>query len=154
MNYEWKWARVPQYLYKVVDGELIWGPLMKGLFVTLDIAWQAGLLALAIGLAAALLRLSRSRVGPALAWFYVELIRNTPILVQILIFYFIIAAILGIPRTVGGILASRSTKGRSPPRSSAAPSSRCAADSARPRKASASRLSTCTATSSCRRRSR
>jgi len=47
MNYEWKWARVPQYLYKVVDGELIWGPLMKGLFVTLDIAWQAGLLALA-----------------------------------------------------------------------------------------------------------
>jgi len=105
MNYEWKWARVPQYLYKVVDGELIWGPLMKGLFVTLDIAWQAGLLALAIGLAAALLRLSRSRVGPALAWFYVELIRNTPILVQILIFYFIIAAILGIPRLWAGILS-------------------------------------------------
>jgi polar amino acid transport system permease protein len=104
MNYQWKWARVPQYLFKVVDGELIWGPLMKGLFVTLDIAWQAGLLALVIGLGAALLRLSRSRVGPAIAWTYIELIRNTPILVQILIFYFIIAAVLGIPRLWAGIL--------------------------------------------------
>lgn len=104
MGYQWKWDRVPRYLYRVIDGEFIWGPLMKGLFVTLDITWKAGLLALAIGLLAALLRLSRSMVGPSLAWLYVELIRNTPILVQILITYFIIAAILGIPRDWAGIL--------------------------------------------------
>ena len=67
MGYEWKWDRVPRYLYRVIDGELIWGPLMKGAFVTLDIAWKAGLLALVFGLGAALLRMSRSIVGPALA---------------------------------------------------------------------------------------
>ncbi|MEO8858272.1 MAG: amino acid ABC transporter permease [Burkholderiaceae bacterium] len=104
MDYHWKWAKVPQYLYKVIDGELIWGPLMKGLFVTLHIAWVAGLLALAIGLIIALLRLSGSIVGAALAWVYVEVIRNTPILVQMLIFYFIIGAVLGIPRLWAGIL--------------------------------------------------
>lgn len=104
MGYEWKWDKVPRYLYRVVDGELIWGPLMQGLFVTLDITWKAGLIAVAIGLLAALMRLSRSVVGPALAWLYVELIRNTPILVQMLITYFIIAAILGIPRDWAGIL--------------------------------------------------
>ena len=104
MGYEWKWDKVPRYIYRVVDGELIWGPLAKGLFVTLDIAWKAGLLALVIGLLTAMLRLSRSVVGPAIAWVYIELIRNTPILVQMLITYFIIAALLGIPRLWAGIL--------------------------------------------------
>lgn len=104
MGYQWKWDKVPRYLVRVIDGELIWGPLMQGLFVTLDITWKAGLLALGIGLLTALLRLSRSMVGPRLAWLYIELIRNTPILVQMLITYFIIAAILGIPRDWAGIL--------------------------------------------------
>ena len=103
MGYQWKWDKVPRYLWRVVDGELIWGPLMKGLAVTLDIAWIAGLLALLAGLVTALLRLSPSRVGRALAWVYVELIRNTPILVQMLIMYFIVAAVLGIPRLWAGI---------------------------------------------------
>lgn len=104
MGYGWKWDRAPRYLYRVIDGELIWGPLMKGAFVTLDIAWKARLLAPVFGLGAALLRMSRSIVGPALASIYVEIIRNTPILVQVLITYFIIAAILDIPRLWAGIL--------------------------------------------------
>ena len=104
MDYRWQWAKVPRLLYRVVDGELIWGPLMKGLFVTLDIAWIAMLLTVAIGLATAILRLSDSIVGRAIARIYIEVIRNTPILVQILIFYFIIGRILGIPRLWAGIL--------------------------------------------------
>jgi polar amino acid transport system permease protein len=104
MQYDWRWDKVPRYLLRVIDGELVWGPLLKGLGVTLDVAWKAGLLALAIGLAVALLRYSRSVMGPALAWAFVELIRNTPILVQILIFYFIIAAVFGIPRLGAGVL--------------------------------------------------
>jgi polar amino acid transport system permease protein len=104
MDYRWQWAKVPRMLYRVVDGELIWGPLMKGLFVTLDIAWIAMLLTIAIGLATAILRLSDSIVGRAIARIYIEVIRNTPILVQILIFYFIIGRILGIPRLWAGIL--------------------------------------------------
>ncbi|MFN0187003.1 MAG: amino acid ABC transporter permease, partial [Aquabacterium sp.] len=104
MGYQWKWDKVPRYLWRVVDGEVIWGPLLKGLAVTLDLAWIAGVLALLIGLATALLRLSGSLVGRAVAWAYIELIRNTPILVQVLIFYFIVAAILGIPRQWAGIL--------------------------------------------------
>jgi polar amino acid transport system permease protein len=104
MGYQWKWDKVPRYLYRIIDGELIWGPLMKGLFVTLDIAWMAGLIGMLVGLIAALLRLSRSVVGRAIAWTYVEVVRNTPILVQVLIFYFIIAAALGIPRLWAGVL--------------------------------------------------
>ena len=104
MGYEWKWHRVPQYLYRMVDGEVILGPLMKGLLVTLNIAAIGMLLTFAIGLATALLRLSPSPVGRLIASAYLELVRNTPLLVQILIFYFIIARILGIPRLWAGIL--------------------------------------------------
>ena len=104
MHYPWKWDKVPRYLLRVIDGELIWGPLIKSLGVTLRIAALAGVLGLVIGLATALLRLSRSALGLALAWCYIELIRNTPILVQMLIMYFIVAAVLGIPRDWAGIL--------------------------------------------------
>ena len=104
MGYQWKWEKVPKYIYRVIDGELIWGPLMKGMFVTLDIAWKAGLIGMLVGLLAALLRLSRSVVGRAIAWTYIEVVRNTPLLVQVLIFYFIIAATLGIPRLWAGVL--------------------------------------------------
>ena len=38
MGYRWQWYRVPQYIYRVIDGELIWGPLMRGLFVTLELS--------------------------------------------------------------------------------------------------------------------
>jgi polar amino acid transport system permease protein len=59
----------------------------------------------------ALLRLSRSVVGHALAWVYIELIRNTPILVQMLIAYFIVAAALGIPRLWAGVLCLAAYEG-------------------------------------------
>ena len=32
MNYVWQWHRMPQYLYKIIDGEFILGPLVDGLF--------------------------------------------------------------------------------------------------------------------------
>ena len=104
MGYKWQWDKVPRLLLRVVDSELILGPLTKGLLVTLDITWIAMTLTIAIGLGVAMLRLSNSVVGRALAGCYVELVRNTPILVQILIIYFIIGRILPIPRFWAGVL--------------------------------------------------
>lgn len=104
MGYNWQWFRVPRYLWRTIDGEVIWGPLMKGLFVTLQISALALVLSLVIGLTTALLRLSPSLVGRAIARVYLEIIRNTPLLVQVLVFYFIIAQILGISRFWAGVL--------------------------------------------------
>jgi polar amino acid transport system permease protein len=104
MGYNWQWFRVQRYLWRVIDGEVIWGPLMKGLFVTIQISAAAMAIALAIGLATALLRLSPSLVGRGAARVYLEIIRNTPLLVQVLVFYFIIAQILGINRFWAGVL--------------------------------------------------
>lgn len=103
MGYNWQWYRVPRYIYRIIDGELIWGPLIRGLFVTLEIAFWGAILALAIGLITALLRLSASASGYALSTVYLEAVRNTPLLVQMYLFYFVLAPILGIDRLWTGI---------------------------------------------------
>ena len=104
MGYNWQWYRMPRYFWRVIDGELIWGPLMTGLAVTVELSIYAMVLTLAIGLVTALLRMSDSISGQILARVYLEAIRNTPMLVQLLVFYFVIAPVLGIERFWTGVL--------------------------------------------------
>src|SRR5882724_138255 len=111
MGYAWQWNRVPRYLYRVIDGELIWGPLMRGLFVTIEISLWAMMLTLVFGLATTLLRRSSSLSGRFLATAYLEVIRNTPLLVQLYLAYFVLSPILGLGRTVTGILALAAFEG-------------------------------------------
>jgi polar amino acid transport system permease protein len=103
-GYNWQWYRVPQYIARVVDGTVVWGPLVRGLLVTLEISAWGLVLTLAIGLVTALLRTWHSFAGRVLASGYIQLIRNTPLLVQLYLFYFVLAPILGIGRFWTGIL--------------------------------------------------
>ena len=98
MNYVSQWHRIPQYLYRIIDGEIILGPLVDGLFVTLEIGAYSIVLGLTIGLVTAFLRLSDSFSGRLLAKVYLEIVRNTPLLVQLFVFYFILGPILEMDR--------------------------------------------------------
>ena len=98
MHYVWQWHRVPQYIYKVIDGELIFGPLLDGLMVTLELSVYSIVLGLLIGLITAFLRLSDSYSGKLLATVYLELVRNTPLLIQLFVFYFVLGPIFEIDR--------------------------------------------------------
>ena len=89
MGYNWQWYRLPKYFWNVIDGELIWGPLMDGLFVTLEIGLYGIIITLLIGLTTAMLRMSQSWIGNVVAQVYLEAIRNTPLLVQMYVFYFV-----------------------------------------------------------------
>ena len=104
MSYNWQWYRIPRVIYRIIDGEVIWGPLARGLLVTLEVTLWSALIAFAVGLCTALLRLSRSWAGHLLATVYLELIRNTPLLVQMYLFYFVLSPILGIERFWTGVL--------------------------------------------------
>ena len=104
MDYNWQWYRVDRYLYRVIDGEFILGPLLQGLVVTLEITFFSMILTLTISLVTALLRLSGSISGRLIATVYLEAIRNTPLLVQLFLFYFVLAPILGIDRFWAGVL--------------------------------------------------
>lgn len=95
MEYRWQWYRVPAFFFREIDGELYTGPLIDGLLVTLQIAAWGMVFTLAIGLVTALLRFSDSIAGRALAVTYLEIVRSTPLLVQVSIFYFVLQPLLG-----------------------------------------------------------
>jgi polar amino acid transport system permease protein len=105
LGYNWQMYRIPQYLFTIEDGVFNAGPLLKGLAITLQISGISLVLAFTFGLVAALLRLSDSFVARSLARIYLELVRNTPLLVQIFFIYFVMGPILDIDRFFAAILA-------------------------------------------------
>jgi polar amino acid transport system permease protein len=105
LDYRWKWHRIPKYIFQIENGRLVAGPLIQGLLFTFQISGLSLILSFAIGLTVALLRLSGSFIGKALARLYLEMIRNTPLLVQLYLLYFAIGPILGLGRYVSAVLA-------------------------------------------------
>lgn len=105
LGYNWQWSRIPRYLGRVTDGQWQAGPLLLGLKVTLQITAISLLISFAIGLITALMRLSNSRMAGILAKLYLECIRNTPLLIQIFVVYFVLAPIFGIDRFTSAVLA-------------------------------------------------
>ncbi len=105
LGYNWQWYRVPPYLFRMEDGGFIPGLLLDGLLVTLRITGISLVLAFIFGLVTALLRLSGSVMGRFLARVYLELVRNTPLLVQIFFIYFVLAPILNMGRFTSAVLA-------------------------------------------------
>jgi polar amino acid transport system permease protein len=81
------------------------GPLVWGLLTTVWISLAAGALALVIGLLTGLCRLSSNPTLRDLSTVYVELVRGTPLLVQIFIFYFFIGTVLNLSREFAGVAA-------------------------------------------------
>jgi len=99
--------RVPTESLNVVNGEFIsigdllgfytkWKPglLMIGLWLTLKLSVMATIFGIIIGVAGGLARISSN---PALKWtsiVYVEIIRGSPLMVQILIWYFVLGTVI------------------------------------------------------------
>ena len=105
LGYNWHWNRVPRYLYTITDDGWQAGLLLQGLWLTIKITLVSLLLSLLIGLLTALMRLSSSPMAKGIAWVYLEAIRNTPLLIQIFIIYFVFAPILDLGRFSSAVLA-------------------------------------------------
>ena len=104
-GYYWQWFRIPKYLYQIDEGQFVAGPILKGLKITLNLTWISHILTYIIGLVTALMRLSNSLLARGIARVYLEITRNTPLLVQIFFMYFVVAPILDIDRFFAGVLA-------------------------------------------------
>ncbi|HUS23419.1 MAG TPA: amino acid ABC transporter permease [Candidatus Binatia bacterium] len=81
------------------------GPLLLGLAVTLQLSALALVFALLLGLLAGLGRVSANPSAFALSTAYVEVVRGTPLLVQIFIFYFFIGTVLRLSAFTAGVAA-------------------------------------------------
>jgi polar amino acid transport system permease protein len=105
LGYNWQWYRVPRFLFTMEGGVWVAGPLLQGLLVTLEISVLALICTLILGLTAALFRLSDSFAARALARGYLELVRNTPLLIQIFFVYFVVSPVLDIGAFASAVLA-------------------------------------------------
>jgi putative glutamine transport system permease protein len=82
------------------------GLLAQGLLVTLEVSVSALVLALALGLIVATLRVAPSRPLRTIATAYVEFLRNIPLLVQLFFLFFALPSVgIRLPAFVCGVLA-------------------------------------------------
>jgi polar amino acid transport system permease protein len=92
-NDRFGWGTVGDYLFN--------SRILHGLLVTLELTAISMVIGVVLGVLVAVMRLSRNPITSSAAWIYVWIFRGTPVLVQ-LIFWFFIAALypsidLGIP---------------------------------------------------------
>lgn len=103
---------------QVSDGDLVFegdtlarieswriGPIVDGLIVTIEISFYSLIIALVLGLVVGLMRISSNPAARKLAIVYIEVIRGTPLLVQIFIMYFFIGTVLELERFTSGVVA-------------------------------------------------
>ncbi len=95
-SYDFQWESIYDYREKFIDGFL----------TTLKISFFALILSLVIGIFFAYGQNSKIIILRFFSRFYIEIIRGTPLLVQILIFYYVFAANLGFDNryTVGTVI--------------------------------------------------
>jgi len=95
VNYAWNWSAVWEYRDKFIQGWL----------TTVALSLAALVASTAIGAVAAVCLQSRNVLVEAVGRIYVELIRGTPLLVQLLIGFYVIANAVGLEnRFVVGVL--------------------------------------------------
>lgn len=90
--YRWDWRVIPPYLFRYDPERGRWAAnlLMEGFFTTIRLSLWVMVFATLLGTAMALFRVSGSLFRRMVATSYVELIRNTPPLVLVFLFYYFI----------------------------------------------------------------
>ena len=95
VDYAWNWAGVWEYRQK----------LLQGFGVTVVLSLASLIVSTFVGVLAAVLLGSKNVFMEAVGRFYVELIRGTPLLVQLLIGFYVVASAVGLEnRYVVGVL--------------------------------------------------
>jgi len=94
LNYKWQWDIIPTYLVRFDPQKKRWvaNLLLEGLFTTIRLSIWTMLLASVLGLVMGLMRSSPRLRSRLIAGTYVELIRNTPPLVLVFVFYFFVSS--------------------------------------------------------------
>lgn len=84
LHYRWEWGRL------FAD----WSPLLlRGLALTLKVAAVSLCLALPLGITVGLCRVARDPGARAFGFVYVEAVRGTPLLVQVMLWYFVLGKV-------------------------------------------------------------
>ena len=104
-QYRWQWYRVWRYVGTWEDGDFIPGVLLEALGTTLELTALSLMLSLVVGAFFAGMKLSSSPVARLLATSAVGALRNTPLLMQLFMIYFVAAPVLGMGPFMAAVLS-------------------------------------------------
>ncbi|KRM60034.1 ABC transporter substrate-binding protein/permease [Secundilactobacillus malefermentans] len=82
-----------------------WKYFAEGVEYTLIIAAVSGIIGVLLGVILALMRLANNKLLKGIAVGYIEFVRGTPLMVQVLFVYFGVGVIINLPALVSGIIA-------------------------------------------------
>ncbi|MDM5147072.1 amino acid ABC transporter permease [Candidatus Persebacteraceae bacterium Df01] len=105
MDYRWRWGRLWRYILREEDGGWVPGPLLYGAMTTIKISLLAAALAVVFGLLTTAARVSPQRSFRGLASGYANIMRCTPLLVQLYLWYFIVGSAFGWEQFTIGVFA-------------------------------------------------
>ncbi len=93
LDYSWNWKNIPGYIVRYDPEQERWvtNYLVDGFLTTIRLSIWGSILALILGLAIALARISSSLFLQLVSRSYIELMRNLPPLIIVFIFYFFLA---------------------------------------------------------------
>lgn len=94
LAYEWNWKAIPQYFFFKDSGTGNWMPniLVKGFFTTIKLSIWATALAFALGTLSGVMGARGDGFQRFVSRTYVEIIRNIPSLVLLILFYYFVSS--------------------------------------------------------------
>ncbi|WP_163337836.1 amino acid ABC transporter permease [Desulfopila sp. IMCC35008] len=93
LNYNWNWSIIPTYMVRFDQEQQRWvaNALLEGFLITIKLSVWGMLIAVLLGLLVGVCRTSKRLFFKLVGLSYVELIRNTPPLVLVFLFYFFVS---------------------------------------------------------------
>ena len=93
LNYKWNWAIIPTYMVRIDEASGSWraNVLLEGFLTTIKLSIWGMVLATLAGVVMGLMRVADRLLPRLIGLSYVELIRNTPPLVLVFIFYYFVS---------------------------------------------------------------
>ncbi len=104
-SYQWRFDRLAPYIINFSAGGISAGLLLNSITITLKLVALGLVLATIVGLVLAIMNLSSSPVARLFAKSFIGLIRNTPLLMQLYLVYFVFAPAFGFNNFIAAALA-------------------------------------------------
>lgn len=104
LDYQWDFSVLKSYIWLPKESGGGPGLFLKGLWVTISMSFQGIIYGSILGIILGALLLNKELVSRWSAHVYVDIFRNTPVLVQLYVAYFIVGTAFNLSGAVAGVL--------------------------------------------------
>lgn len=104
LDYSWDFTHLAPYIWLPSSEGGGPGLFLKGLWITIKMSFEAIIIGTILGIIFGILLTTKERIAKFAALFYVDVFRNTPVLVQLYVAYFIVGSAFNLSGAVAGVL--------------------------------------------------